>query len=131
MFTVIREKHAVLSKANLKAAPDKTKFFLRKVKFFGLVKSKRTLRPITSRIADLKNLKTPKSKTDVLSVLEAMGFYAKYVLIDAKPLYHLVKNDTNFECLDNHQQVFDKIKAKFAHDISVATQNIYTLTPLN
>ena len=89
MFTVIREYHALLRKANLKAAPDKTKFFLRKVKFLGHVKSKGTLSPITSRIADIQNLKTPESKTDVFSVLGAMGFYANYVInyhIDAKPL---------------------------------------------
>ena len=126
MFTVIREYHALLREANLKAAPDKTKFFLRKVKILGHVISKGTLRSITSRIADIQNLKTPESKTDILSVLGAMGFYANYVInyhIDAKPLYVLVKNKTNFEWLDSHQQVFDKLKAKFAHDISVAIPN--------
>ena len=126
MFTVIREYHALLRKANLKAEPDKTKVFLRKVKFLGHGISKGTLSPITSRIADIQNLKTPESKTDVLSVLGAMGFYANYVInhhIDAKPLYDLVKNKTNFECLDSHQQVFDKLKAKFVHDISVAIPN--------
>ena len=55
-----------------------------------------------------------------------MGFYANYDInyhIDAKPLYDLVKNETNFPWLDIHQQVFDKLKAKFAHDISVAIPN--------
>ena len=122
MFTVIREYHALLRKANIKSAPDKTKFLLRKVKFLGHVISKGTLSPITSRIADIQNLKTPESKTDVLSVFGAMGFYANYVInyhIDAKPLYDLVKNETNFEWLDSHQQVFYKLKAKYAHEISV------------
>ena len=32
MFGTIREYHSLLRKANLKAAPDKTFFFLRKVK---------------------------------------------------------------------------------------------------
>ena len=126
MFTVIREYHALLRKANLKTAPDKTKFFLRKKKFFGHVISKGTLSPITSRNPDIQYLKTTESKTDVLSVLGAMGFYANCVInyhIDAKPVYDLVKNETNFEWLDSHQQVFDKLKAKFAHDISVAIPN--------
>ena len=97
-----------------------------KTKFLGHVISKGTLSPITSRNADIQNLKTPESKTDVLSVLEAMGFYANYVLnyhIDAKPLYDLVNNKANFEWLDSHKQVFDNLKAKFAHDISVAIPN--------
>ena len=37
MFTVINEYHTLLRKAGLKAAPDKTIFFLRKVKFLGHV----------------------------------------------------------------------------------------------
>ena len=74
MFTVIREYHALLRNANLKAALDKTKFFSRKVNFLGHVISKGTLSPITSRIADIQKLKTPESKNVVLSVLGAMGF---------------------------------------------------------
>ena len=123
MFAVIREHHALLRNAKLKAAPNKTNFFLRKMKFLEHIISKGTLSPITSCIADIQILKTPESKTDVLSVLGAMGFYANYVInyhIDAKPLYNIVKNETNFGWQDIHQQVFDKLKAKFAHDISVA-----------
>ena len=36
MFTVIQEYHDLLRKAGLKAAPDKTLFFLRKVKFLDM-----------------------------------------------------------------------------------------------
>ena len=64
-------------------------FFLRKVKFLGHVISENPLSPVISRIDDIKNLKTPESKTEVLSVLGAMGFYSNYVIIfhlDAKPL---------------------------------------------
>ena len=89
MFNIIKEYHALLRKANLKAAPGKTMFFLRKVKFLGHVISENTLSPVISRIDDIKNLKTPESKTDVLSVLGAIGFYSNYVIIfhiDAKPL---------------------------------------------
>ena len=61
MFTIVREYHSLLGKANLKAAPDKTMFFLRKVRFLGQVISKDGLSPIASRIDDIRNLKTPKS----------------------------------------------------------------------
>ena len=37
MFTIVREYHSLLRKANHKAAPDKTMFFLRKVRFLGHV----------------------------------------------------------------------------------------------
>ena len=39
-FDTIREYHSLLRKANLKAASDKTFFFLRKVYFLGHVVSK-------------------------------------------------------------------------------------------
>ena len=68
MFNIIKDYHALLRKANLKAAPDKPMFFLRKVKFLGHVISENTLSPVILRIDDIKNLKTPESKTDVLSV---------------------------------------------------------------
>ena len=73
MFGTIREYHSLLRKANLKAAPDKTFFFLRKVKFLGHVVSKEGLSPIASRIDDIKKLKSPESKTEVLGVLGVMG----------------------------------------------------------
>ena len=90
MFTIVKEYHSLLRKANLKAAPDKTMFFLRKVRFLGHVISKDALSPIASRIDDIRNLKTPESKTEVLRVLGMMGFYHTYIFnfhIDAKPLY--------------------------------------------
>ena len=80
MFTVIHEYHALLRKANLKAAPDKTKLSQRNMNFLGHVISKGTLSPIISRIPDKQNLKTPESKTDVLRLLGAKGFYANYVI---------------------------------------------------
>ena len=68
MFDTIREYHSLLRKANLKAAPDKTFFFLRKVKFLGHIVSKDGLSPIASRIDDITKLKSPESKTEVLGV---------------------------------------------------------------
>ena len=126
MFNIIKEYHALLRKANLKAAPDKTMFFLRKVKFLGHVISENTLSPVISRIDDIRNLKTPESKTDVLSVLGAMGFYSNYVInfhIDAKPLYDLTRGDVNFKWEEEHEKVFNILKEKFVHDISLAIPN--------
>ena len=56
MFSVIREYHDLLRRAGLKAAPEKTLFFLRKVKFLGHVLSSEGVQPIAKRVKDLHNL---------------------------------------------------------------------------
>ena len=48
--------------------------------FLGHVVSEEGLSPIASRIDDIKNLKSPESKTEVLGVLGVMGFYSTYII---------------------------------------------------
>ena len=123
MFTIVKEYHSLLQKANLKAATDKTMFFLRKMRFLGHVIPKDGLSPIASRIDDIRNLKTPETKTEVLRVLGMMGFYRTCILnfhIDAKPLYDLTKDTTLFKWLPEHEKVFTDLKQRFCHDISKA-----------
>ena len=62
MFTVINEYHTLLRKAGLKAAPDKTFFFLKKVKFLCHVISPEGIQPIAKRVKDLKTSNHPKVK---------------------------------------------------------------------
>ena len=69
MFTVITEYHTLLRRAGLKAAPDKTLFFLKQFKFLGHVISPEGIQPIAKRVKDLKNLKSPESKRDIMKVL--------------------------------------------------------------
>ena len=69
MFTIINEYHTLLRKAGLKAVPDKTFFFLKKVKFLGHVISPDGIQPIAKRVDDLRNLKSPQSKRDVMKIL--------------------------------------------------------------
>ena len=74
MFTVINEYQALFRKAGLKAAPDKTFFFLKKVKFLGHIISPEGIQPIAKRVKDLKNIKSPDSKRDIMKNLGCLGF---------------------------------------------------------
>ena len=92
MFTVINEYCSLLPKAGLKAAPDKTFFFLKKVKFLGHVISPEGIQPIAKRVKDLKNLISPESKRDVMKVFGFLGFYSCYIKnlhVDSQPFYDL------------------------------------------
>ena len=63
----------------MKAAPDKTFFFLRTVKFLGHIEENNTLRPIHSKIESIKRLKTPENKKDLMRFVGAMNFYSNYI----------------------------------------------------
>ena len=66
MFTIINENHTLLRKAGLKVAPDKTFFFLKKVKFLGHVISPDGIQPIAKRMDALRNLKSPQRSHESL-----------------------------------------------------------------
>ena len=90
MFELIDKYHELLRKAGLKAQPEKTKFFLRKVQFLGHIVGKDGIQPVKKRVTDLKALKSPENKRDVLRVLGCLGFYSMYIKnlhVGCKPIY--------------------------------------------
>ena len=66
MFTIIIEYHTLLRKAGLKAAADKTFFFLKKLQFLGHVVSPEGIQPIAKRVRALRNLKSPHKVIEML-----------------------------------------------------------------
>ena len=103
MFTIINEYHTLLRKAGLKAAPDKTFFFLKKAKFLGHVISPDGIQPIAKRVDALRNLKSHQSKRDVMKVLGCLGFYSCYIKklhVDSRPFYDFIKHSTTFHCTE-------------------------------
>ena len=74
MFEIIDKYHELFRKSGLKAQPEKTKFFLRKVQFLGHVVGKDRIQPVKKQVADLKALKSPENKRDVMRVLGCLGF---------------------------------------------------------
>ena len=127
MFTVINEYHTLLRKASLKAAPDKKYFFLKKVKFLGHVISPEGIQPIAKRVKDLKNLKSPESKRDVMKVLGCLGFYSSYIKnlhVDSQPFYDLIKDSTPLQWTHEHEKLFQSIKNRISEDTILAVPSI-------
>ena len=123
MFTIIHEYHQLLRKGGPKAAPDKTHFFLRKVKFLGHVISEQGIQPVAKRVKDLQNLKSPESKRDVMKVLGCLGFYSCYIKnlhVDGQPFYELIKDTTPFKWTDQHEELFKEIKTRISEDTILA-----------
>ena len=123
MFTINNEYHTLLRKAGSKAAPDKTFFFLKKVKFLGHVISPDGIQPIAKRVDALPNLKSPKSKRDVMKVLGCLGFYSCYIKnlhVDSQPFYDLIKDFTPFHWTAEHEALFNSIKERIHKDTVLA-----------
>ena len=117
LFTVINEYHTLLRRAGLKAAPDKTFFFLKKVKFLGHVISPDGIQPIAKRVKDLKNLKSPESKRDVMKILGCLEFYSCYIKnlhVDSQPFYDLIKDSTPFHWTHEHENYSNRSRTESA-----------------
>ena len=94
MFTTIHEYHQLLRKGGLKATPDKTHFFLRKVNFLGHVICEQGGQPVAKSVEDLQNLKTSERKRDVMKILGCLGYYSCYIKnlhVDSQPFYELIE----------------------------------------
>ena len=123
MFNIINEYHTLLRKAGLKAAPDKTFIFLKKVKFLGHVISPDGIQPKAKCIDALRNLKSPQSKRDVMKILGCLGFYIFYIKnlhVDSHPFYDLIKDSTRFHWTEKHEILFNSIKERIHKDTVLA-----------
>lgn len=123
MFDVILEYHRLLRSAGLKAAPDKTKFFLKKVQFLGHVVSEKGIQPVAKKVAALKALKSPENKQEVMRVLGCLGFYSSYIKnlhVDSKPFHELTKDGVPFKWTDEHEKLFQDIKDRISEDTVLA-----------
>ncbi|MCP4483077.1 MAG: RNA-directed DNA polymerase, partial [Flavobacteriaceae bacterium] len=97
MFTLIDKFHELLRISGLKASPEKTEFFLRKVKFLGHIVSEEGTSPVAKKVEELKNLKPPENKRDVMRILGCLNFYSKYIRnlhVRSKIFCELIKNET-------------------------------------
>ena len=108
MFTIINEYHTLLRKFGLKAAPNRF-FFLKKVKFVGYIFSLDGTQPIAKRVKDLKHLKSPECKRDVMKVSGCLGIYSCYIKnlhVDSQPFYDLIEDSTSFYWTNEHERHF-------------------------
>ena len=79
MYETLEEYHKILQKENLKAAPDKTYFMFKKVKFLGHIIENKKIKPFSSRIEGFQKIEPPNSMKSLQRYLGTIKFLAKYV----------------------------------------------------
>ena len=115
-----------LKSSALKAAPNKTKLFLRKVQLPDHIVSDKGIRSVAKRVQDLKNLKNPEKKRDVMRVLGTLGFYSTFLKnlhVHSKPFYDLLKDDVPFKWTKDHENVFQNIEKRITEETILAVPN--------
>ena len=79
MFIVLDKYHQILLRENMKAAPDKSHFFLTVVKFFGNISEGKTKTPLKSRIDAIIKLQPPSNKKKIKELPGKLNFLNEYV----------------------------------------------------
>ena len=74
MFIVLEKYHQILQNGNMKAAPDKSHFFLIRVKFLGHTIEKDTITPLKSRIDAIQKLQPTTNKKKIQEFLGMLNF---------------------------------------------------------
>ena len=121
MFNVLEQYHQILQNENLKAAPDKSHFFLTKVKFLGHNIERKTIIPLKSRIDAIQKLQPPTNKKKIQEFLGMLNFLSKYVYkmqLYLRPFYNILRQQNNFEWNIEHQARFEEIKKLLTEQIS-------------
>ena len=79
MLTVLEQYLQILKNENMKAAPEKSHFFLTGVKFLGHIFERNTITPLRSRIDAIQKLQPPTNKKKIPEFLGMVNFLSKYV----------------------------------------------------
>ena len=79
MFTVFEKYHQILLQENIKAAPDKSHFFLTRVKFLGHFIETNVITPLKSRINAIQKLQPPSNTKKIQEFLGVLNFLSENV----------------------------------------------------
>ena len=104
MFTSLEQYHKILQNKNLKAAPDKSHFFL------GHIIERETLTPLKSRIDAIQKLQPPTNKKKIQEFFGMLNFLSKYVYkiqLYLRSFYNILTQQNNFEWTTEHQTRFE------------------------
>ena len=122
MYETLKEYHKIVLKENLKAAPDKTYFMLKKFKFLGHIIENKIVKALNSRTDGFQKLEPPTSMKALQRNLVTKNFLAKYVYgmqSILQPLYNLLHKENDFKWTKEHQAIFEQMKRTLTHNLEL------------
>ena len=94
MFINLEKYHQIILRENMKAAPDKSHFFLTRVKFLGFILERNTITPLKSRIDAIQKLQSNSNQKKIQEFVGTLSFLSKYVYktqIYSRPFYNILR----------------------------------------
>ena len=79
MFIILEQYHQILKNEKMKAASDKSHFFLTRVKFLGHIIERNTITPLKTPIDAIQKLQPLTNKKKIQEFLGMLNFLSKYV----------------------------------------------------
>ena len=113
MFLILEQYHQILKTENMKAAPDKSYFFLTRVKFLGHIFERNTITQLKSPIDAIQKIQPPTNKKKIQEFVGMLTFLSNYVYkmqLYLRPFYNILRQQNNFEWTTKHQTRFDENK---------------------
>ena len=105
MFLVLEQYHQILQNKNMKAAPEKSHFFLTRVKILGLIIERNTIIPLKSQRDAIQKPQLPTKKKKIQEFLGILNLLSKYVYkmqLYFRPFYNIIRQQNNFEWATEH-----------------------------
>src|SRR5690606_24984041 len=105
-----------LLEAGLYARPEKCKFSVERATFLGFIVSKDGIEMDPAKVQAVREWESPTCVKDVQCFLGFANFYRRFIKDYSRicrPLFDLLKKDSEFSWTPEHQQVFDNLKEAF------------------
>ena len=107
VFNVLEEIEATINKR-------KCKFFADEIEYVGFIINENGLRTNPEKVKAMVELPEPTCLKQVQSFLGGINYYSKFIpnmAEIAKPLYHLIENNTIWNWAHKEQYAFDSLKS--------------------
>ena len=122
-FTVLEKYQHILLHENMKAAPDKSDFFLTRVKILGHIIERNSITLLKLRIDAIQKLRTPTTfkLEKIQEFLGMLNFLSKYVYktqLYLRRLYNILRQQNKFEWTTEHQKQLEEIKTLLTEQLS-------------
>jgi len=122
LVTKVTKVLSICEENNIKLKAEKCNFCTERLACLGYIIENHTITPDPKRIAALQQLRAPKNKKELRSILGSFLLYGSFIQGYASlvaPLYDLLKNASEFVWNTDSQNILDSVKSHLVQAIAL------------